>query len=134
MYIISLLINFHFLTVRQYITLLQTLQTGKLPRVVQGPPDEVRHSLPAVHHPPQHREQPHEFIVLRVVAEPAADEDAVLEVEPEGLEAVVDDDGAVEVAAQDVQVLDVPRPLGSDVATVAVDPVLDEAPLWVDGV
>ena len=134
MYIISLLINFHFLTVRQYITLLQTLQTGKLPRVVQGPPDEVRHSLPAVHHPPQHREQPHEFIVLRVVAEPAADEDAVLEVEPEGLEAVVDDDGAVEVAAQDVKVLDVPRPLGSDVATVAVDPVLDQAPLWVDGV
>ena len=54
--------------------------------------------------------------------------------EPEGLETVVDDDGAVEVAAQDVQVLDVPRSLGSDVATVAVDPVLDQAPLWVDGV
>ena len=54
--------------------------------------------------------------------------------EPEGLEAVVDDDGAVEVAAQDVEVLDVPRPLVAprDVAAVAVDPVLDQAALRVD--
>ena len=108
-------------------------QAGYLPGVVEGPPDELWHPLPAVHHPPEHREQPHELVVLRVVAEPAADEDAVLQLEPEGLEAVVDDDGAVEVAAQDVEVLDVLAP-GRDVAAVAVDSVLDEASLRVDGV
>ena len=66
--------------------------------------------LTGVHHPPEHCEQPDELVVLRVVAEPAADEDAVFQLEPEGLEAVVDDDGAVEVAAQDVKVLDVLAP------------------------
>ena len=58
----------------------RTLQTEgrKFAGIVQGLSDEVGHALLGVDHPPQHREQLHELVVV-AVAEPAVDEDAVLQ-------------------------------------------------------
>ena len=64
------------------------------------------------------------------IVEPADDWDSVIDIEGEGEEAVVDDDGLGEIPAECPDIFDKPFPYHD--TRVPVEPVLDEPAMWVD--
>lgn len=112
----------HGMKVLGYIDLLQVLQLESLAVLFTD--------VLALGQAVKVEDQMHEFLVGLVIVE-RNDGDAVIELIPEGVDSVVDDDEVLQVSvADDAKVLDVDALLRSD-AVIAVEPVLYQAPVRV---